>query len=278
MIKDKKYFQDYYQKNKEDILAKRKLYYKENLPKIKKYREKNKEKIAKASKQYQEKNAATIKKKAKIWREANPEIRKKQKAEWDAKNKEHKKEYRREWYLLNKDRLIELHKTDKYKKIAKKVRLKRKPKEAEWRKEYMKTPRAIELRKARAMKYAPILNQRIAKRKLTDVNFKLKMILSKRLLQAVKLVDAKKAFKSQKIVGCTIPQWRKHLESQFYAHPKKGTQMTWKNHSLRGWHIDHIKPLSSFDLSIPKEQLRAFNYKNTQPLWAEDNLSKGSKY
>lgn len=60
--------------------------------------------------------------------------------------------------------------------------------------------------------------------------------------------------------------------------------MTWDNHGrgcngkgLEEWHIDHIKPCASFDLSKSKEQLKCFNYKNLQPLWAEDNLSKGSK-
>ena len=263
---DKDYFKERYKKNREKILAQRKLYYKENISKIKEYRKKNKVKIAEASKQYQEKNSAAIKKKAKIWREANPEIRKKQKAEWDAKNKEHKKEYRREWYLKNKDRLIELHKTDKYKKIAKKVRLRRKPKEAEWRKEYMKTPHAKTLRKAREKKY------------LANINYKLKRTLSKRVRSALLASGLVRSIKTERLIGCTIPQMRKHLEAKFYKHPKSGKEMTWKNNTNNGWHIDHIKPLASFDLSKPKEQLRAFNYKNTQPLWAEENLAKGDKY
>ena len=53
--------------------------------------------------------------------------------------------------------------------------------------------------------------------------------------------------------------------------------MTWSNHSLKGWHIDHIKPLSKFDLEKESEQKKAFNYKNCQPLWAFENLEKGNK-
>ena len=49
--------------------------------------------------------------------------------------------------------------------------------------------------------------------------------------------------------------------------------MSWNNYEL--WHIDHIRPCSLFNLADPKEQKECFNYKNLQPLWAEENLSKG---
>ena len=51
--------------------------------------------------------------------------------------------------------------------------------------------------------------------------------------------------------------------------------MTWKNYGK--WHIDHIKPFASFDLTEPKQQKLVCNYKNLQPLWAKENLSKGDK-
>lgn len=52
--------------------------------------------------------------------------------------------------------------------------------------------------------------------------------------------------------------------------------MSWKNKSE--WHIDHIRPISSFDLNNPEEQAKCFHYTNLQPLWAIDNLKKGAKY
>ena len=73
------------------------------------------------------------------------------------------------------------------------------------------------------------------------------------------------------LVGCSIPFLKKYLENKF----KKG--MNWKNQGRYGWHIDHIKPCASFDLSDPKQQLICFNYKNLQPLWAEENIKKSNK-
>ena len=43
------------------------------------------------------------------------------------------------------------------------------------------------------------------------------------------------------------------------------------------WHIDHVIPLSKFDLNIPEQQLIAFNWRNTMPLSCSENLSKNNK-
>jgi hypothetical protein len=74
------------------------------------------------------------------------------------------------------------------------------------------------------------------------------------------------------LLGCSISDFRKYLEKQF------SEGMTWDNHGFNGWHIDHIKPCASFDLTIPEEQQKCFHYSNMQPLWAQDNLSKSSYF
>lgn len=71
------------------------------------------------------------------------------------------------------------------------------------------------------------------------------------------------------LVGCNIEEFKKYLESMFVD------GMDWGNYGL--WHIDHIIPCISFDLSNEQEQRKCFHYTNMQPLWAKDNLIKSSK-
>jgi len=44
------------------------------------------------------------------------------------------------------------------------------------------------------------------------------------------------------------------------------------------WHIDHIRPLSSFDLSVPEQVREAFRPENHQWLTAGQNMRKHAKY
>ena len=71
------------------------------------------------------------------------------------------------------------------------------------------------------------------------------------------------------LVGCGIDALKKHIELKFQD------GMSWDNYGK--WHIDHVRPCSSFDLSKPEEQSKCFHYSNIQPLWAEENLRKGAK-
>ena len=71
-------------------------------------------------------------------------------------------------------------------------------------------------------------------------------------------------------MGCTIDELIAHIEKQF----KPG--MNWSNHGK--WHIDHIRPCSSFELTDIEEQKKCFHFSNLQPLWAEENLKKAARY
>ena len=52
--------------------------------------------------------------------------------------------------------------------------------------------------------------------------------------------------------------------------------MSWDNRKL--WHIDHIKPVASFNMLSIVDRKKCFHYTNLQPLWAQENLDKGAKY
>lgn len=73
---------------------------------------------------------------------------------------------------------------------------------------------------------------------------------------------------AEEILGCDYPTFKAHIESKF----ENG--MSWDNYGLKGWCIDHIIPISSFDMTDFEQVKMCFNYKNTQPLWAKDNNKK----
>ena len=54
--------------------------------------------------------------------------------------------------------------------------------------------------------------------------------------------------------------------------------MSWNNRGTRGWHFDHIRPTTTFDL-LNKEELEVcFNYRNIQPLWSTRNNAKQGNF
>ena len=103
---------------------------------------------------------------------------------------------------------------------------------------------------------------------LKDPVFKLKNRLRSRLTSALKSKNAIKQLSAIALIGCSIEDLKKHIESQWLP------GMTWENHTLKGWHIDHIKPCNTFDLTNLEEQKKCFHYTNLRPLWSFDNKSR----
>jgi hypothetical protein len=96
-------------------------------------------------------------------------------------------------------------------------------------------------------------------------NFRIKNNLRCRISAALK--GKVKSKSTIKLLGCSIEHFIKYLEN------KMSIQMNWDNYGIF-WHVDHIVPCVKFDLSIQQQQNECFNYKNMQPLFAKDNLTK----
>lgn len=104
----------------------------------------------------------------------------------------------------------------------------------------------------------------------TNVQGNIAHRLRARLWDALKNAGVAKKGRTIDWLGCSIAELMQRLEFQF----KPG--MSWDNRSE--WHIDHIRPLSSFDLTDPEQLKQACHYTNLQPLWASENFQKGAKW
>lgn len=111
-----------------------------------------------------------------------------------------------------------------------------------------------------------------AEKMKTDVQYALRHILRGRFFNAFD--RGEKNGSAINLLGCSIEYLKFHLERQFIA------GMGWENRG-RGpgkWSIDHIMPLTAFDLTDPEQVAEVCNYKNLQPLWNIDNNKKGAKH
>jgi hypothetical protein len=106
---------------------------------------------------------------------------------------------------------------------------------------------------------------------LTDEEFMFKRKL-RRLISRAIIYKKSSNLKPFEILGCDYRDFRSYIESKFQG------GMNWYNHGRYGWHIDHIKPLSWFNLRNQDEIKLSCHYTNLQPLWAKDNLKKHNCY
>ena len=106
------------------------------------------------------------------------------------------------------------------------------------------------------------------KKRKTNPIFNLQSRERVRIWEALR--GKRKTARSTNLLGCSYEFLKEYIESLFID------GMSWEN--ISEWHVDHIRPLASFDLNDIEQQKIAFNYKNLQPLWAKDNMEKGAKY
>jgi hypothetical protein len=208
----------------------------------KKYYQKNKDKEKARAKKYREENIDKVKL-------ASAERYKKNGKKYRQANLEAFRKRSREW--ARKDRL---ENPEKYKKFVK-----------------------SDVNKKIQKRYRDNNRDKISKNSLryskerlkTDTNYRLMWLLRSRINIAIKRQLGNKAYKTVELLGCSVQEAREHLEKQFLP------WMTWENHGT--WEIDHIMPVSSFDLTKPEEQKKCFNYKNLQPLEWRRNRQKSNR-
>jgi hypothetical protein len=191
-------------------------------------------------------------------------------------NKNKIKEYIKNYKFINKETIKEKSKLYR-EKNEKKIKEKQK---SVSRKYYLNNREIVKERSKKFRKNNPTYsfeyreknptysNDYQQNRKKYDPIFKIAHNMRVRMSVFIKSNNISKNNKTFDIVGCSPEFLKEHLEKQFTE------GMCWE---LMGQHIhiDHIIPLSS--ANTEEEVYKLCHYTNLQPLWAFDNLSKGSK-
>ena len=201
----------------------------------KEYYDKNKDKILEHKKEYRELNKEKISEKKRQYHKLNKEKIKLSNKKWYDNNVENKQIYNKEYREQNKDKINEWIK--EYRKNSEK---------------YKETKRLYENNKYKS-----------------DSLFKLKRVYSSLIRNSHKRKNIDKNLKSVDILGCSINEFKKHLESKFEP------WMNWENYGLYngelnyGWDIDHIIPIST--ATTEESLLKLNHFSNLQPLCSRVN-------
>lgn len=116
------------------------------------------------------------------------------------------------------------------------------------------------------------INLNIKNRRSKDLEFRLDLNFRSIFDRVIRKNNMPKFSQHHCFLGCDIEFFIKYIESKFTE------GMSWENYAHDTWHLDHIKPFASFDLTDITQYSSCFHYTNLQPLWAEDNYKKGAKH
>jgi len=158
------------------------------------------------------------------------------------KTKEQRREYDRKNYLKNKEKILERNRL--------------------WKENNKELISAYNHTYGQSHKEEK--NIREKKRRDGDPIYRMKLNLRRINRRSIKNFKLRG---NSKLLGCSYEEVREHLTKQFTI------GMSWDNYGE--WHIDHIIPLAS--ATTEDEVLKLYHYSNLQPLWAIDNIRKGSK-
>ena len=218
----------------------------------KKYYEQNPDKRKEWDKKYREQNADKVKESHKKYYEQNPDKRKEYDKKYREQNPDKVKESKKEWCEKN---------PEYYKEYDKKYREQNPDKFKEYHKKYN------EKRKCEH-------NKGHGKCKICNLPLYLINIQRHQINRCFKSSSQNKTKSSIEYLGCDAEYFIKYFQTKMDKwNETNDIKMTWEN-----IHIDHIKPVSAFNLDDEEQFLDCCNYTNMQPLLAEDNLSKNNKW
>lgn len=230
-----------YQRDKDSIRQKNKVWYEANRERMAVYRkghyEANKAKTLQQTREYKQKNRELVRQRNRKWREANPER------------------------CRETGRACRRANPKKYNACARRYRERH----------------ADTLRQRRREHYAKNRDQlnaqasaRRRKQYREDPNYRIAHGLRSRLRDAIHSQGVRKAAKTFQLLGCTIQEFRAHIEALFYD------GMSWDTMGCRRtqWQLDHIVAVALFDLTDPTQQRSCFHWSNIQPLWWADHQVK----
>jgi hypothetical protein len=150
-----------------------------------------------------------------------------------------------------------------------------KPHIREARRIYGMQPHLVKKRKIYSQTHKEQRNIYEKKKRDSDPIYKLKLSIRTRTYNFLTRREISKNQKIEKLIGCTWFELATHLEKQFTP------DMTWDNHELTGWHVDHIIPLSTLkdkDLKNKKKVFALFHFSNLRPLWYDENIRRTPKH
>lgn len=197
----------------------------------------------------------------------------KSKAVWnglDRKCKACNKEYRRRNAERLKKKNVEYRKKNKDK--IKKWKQENKEHIKTYQDKYMKTWKVKnkeKMKKYFADRYQANkskINRKARERRANDKAFRLLNNLRSRIGKAI--TDGIKSDETKNLIGCSINELKNILNNNSMI------KCLGDNYGYTGWHIDHIIPCAAFDMTKAIEQKRCFNYRNLQPMWGTENMSK----
>jgi len=212
------------------------------------------------------------------WKKANPDKVEEHDRKRRERNRERINARARAWRMANREHCLVIQRKSNGKNrtiinLRKREKRKANPEHAraEYRRERARNPeraRASTQRWRRNNAEAIRLYNRAY---LEDIEHKLAKAIRNRVRSAVQYQSGRRSAGIYKILGCDLDWLMAWLEVQFRP------SMTWDNYGP-AWHIDHIRPCASFDLTDPRQQRLCFHWTNLQPLLAEENFRKNKFY